>query len=129
VSALGALTLFVDDVAAARDWYARVLDAPEHYSDDVSVVFDLGGTLINLLQESEAPEVIEPTAVAPRTAGARALMTISVADVDAEVARLAAVGVPLHNGPVDRPWGVRTAVVADPAGHLWEFAAPIPVGG
>lgn len=129
MSALGALTLFVDDVAAARDWYARVLDVPEHYSDDVSVVFDLDGTLVNLLQESEAPEVIEPTTVAPRAAGARALMTISVADVDAEVERLAAVGVPLQNGPVDRPWGVRTAVVADPSGHLWEFAAPIPVGG
>ncbi|MDQ3782600.1 MAG: VOC family protein, partial [Actinomycetota bacterium] len=28
----------------------------------------------------------------------------------------------LLNGPVDRPWGVRTASFRDPAGHIWEIA-------
>jgi uncharacterized glyoxalase superfamily protein PhnB len=28
----------------------------------------------------------------------------------------------LLNGPIDRPWGRRTAAFADPAGHLWEVA-------
>ncbi len=31
-------------------------------------------------------------------------------------------GVALLNGPVDRPWGVRTAAFADPSGHVWEIA-------
>jgi uncharacterized glyoxalase superfamily protein PhnB len=30
--------------------------------------------------------------------------------------------VKLINGPVDRPWGRRTAAFADPAGHVWEIA-------
>ena len=25
-------------------------------------------------------------------------------------------------GPIDRPWGVRTAAFADPDGYLWEIA-------
>jgi uncharacterized glyoxalase superfamily protein PhnB len=28
----------------------------------------------------------------------------------------------LLNGPVDRPWGVRTASFTDPAGHIWRIA-------
>jgi uncharacterized glyoxalase superfamily protein PhnB len=31
-------------------------------------------------------------------------------------------GVKMINGPVDQPWGRRTAAFADPAGHLWEIA-------
>ena len=49
-------------------------------------------------------------------------LTITVDDVDAVCARLAAHGVTLLNGPIDRPWGVRTACFADPAGHIWEIA-------
>ena len=43
------------------------------------------------------------------------------------VAEFASRGVELLNGPVDRPWGVRTAAFADPAGHIWELAGD-PVG-
>lgn len=56
---------------------------------------------------------------------ARFLLTVEVADVDAVCAELADLGVELRNGPQDRPWGVRTAAFADPAGHVWEVAAPI----
>ena len=30
--------------------------------------------------------------------------------------------VELLNGPLDRPWGVRTASFSDPGGHIWEIA-------
>jgi lactoylglutathione lyase len=30
--------------------------------------------------------------------------------------------VQLLNGPMDRPWGVRTASFRDPGGHIWEIA-------
>jgi catechol 2,3-dioxygenase-like lactoylglutathione lyase family enzyme len=123
--AVSAITLFVDDLAAARDWYARAFGLPEHYADDVSCVFLFGDTMINLLQISEAPELIAPAAVGDRDAGARAQYTVEVEDVDAAVATLRGAGVELLNGPVDRPWGVRTAAYADPAGHIWEVAAPI----
>ena len=42
--------------------------------------------------------------------------------VDATCAWLAQRGVELLNGPMDRPWGIRTATFQDPAGHIWEIA-------
>ena len=53
------------------------------------------------------------------------MLTVGVPDVDAVCAGLADLGVPLRNGPQDRPWGVRTAAFTDPAGHLWKVAAPL----
>jgi uncharacterized glyoxalase superfamily protein PhnB len=35
---------------------------------------------------------------------------------------LAERGVKLLNGPMDRPWGIRTASFTDPAGNIWEIA-------
>lgn len=125
MTAISAITLFVDDLAAGRDWYARAFGLPEHFSDDVSVVFLFEGTMINLLQISEAVELIAPAPVGTPGSGARAQFTVTVADVDASVAALQAAGIETLNGPVDRPWGVRTAAFADPAGHVWEYAAPI----
>ncbi len=120
---ISAVTLFVEDLAAARDWYARAFGLEEHYADDVSVVFLFDGTMINLLQISEASELIAPAPIGGRDAGSRMQFTVEVEDVDAQVATLAAAGIPVLNGPMDRPWGVRTAAFADPAGHVWEFAA------
>jgi uncharacterized glyoxalase superfamily protein PhnB len=60
--------------------------------------------------------------VASPSAGSRFLLTIWVDDVDAACAELANRGVELLNGPVDRPWGLRTASFTDPAGHIWELA-------
>ncbi len=52
--------------------------------------------------------------------------TIPVDDVDAACAELATRGVGLLNGPMDRPWGIRTASFTDPDGHIWEFAQALP---
>jgi uncharacterized glyoxalase superfamily protein PhnB len=54
--------------------------------------------------------------------GARVLLTIKVDDVDLVCAELHKLGVALLNGPIDRPWGRRTAAFADPSGHVWEVA-------
>jgi uncharacterized glyoxalase superfamily protein PhnB len=32
----------------------------------------------------------------------------------------------LLNGPMNRPWGIRTAAFTDPDGHIWEVAGKIP---
>jgi catechol 2,3-dioxygenase-like lactoylglutathione lyase family enzyme len=124
-TSLTAITLFVDDVLVAREFYARAFGLPVHWQDEVSVVFDFDGTLINLLADSEALGLIAPAAVAAPDAGSRMQLTLTVDDVDAEVAGLRSRGVELLNGPVDRSWGVRTAAFADPAGHVWELAQPI----
>jgi catechol 2,3-dioxygenase-like lactoylglutathione lyase family enzyme len=121
-SGISAITLFVEDLAAAKEFYGRVFGLPVVFEDDDSVVFKLGNTLVNLLKMAAAAELIEPAAVAPREAGSRLQLTIDVDDVDAMCAELTARGVVLLNGPMDRPWGVRTASFKDPAGHIWEIA-------
>jgi catechol 2,3-dioxygenase-like lactoylglutathione lyase family enzyme len=119
---IDAVTLFVEDLAATKRFYLDVFGLPIHYEDENSVVFKVGETVINLLSASEAPELIEPAAVAPPEAGSRMQFTIAVGDVDAMCAELSRRGVQLLNGPIDRPWGIRTASFRDPAGHIWEIA-------
>lgn len=119
---ISAITLFVEDLASTRQFYQDAFGLPIHYQDDVSAVFRFEGTLINLLQVSEAHELIAPAAVASPDAGARIQFTITVDDVDATYADLTARGVTFLNGPMDRPWGIRTAAFRDPAGHIWEIA-------
>ncbi len=119
---IGAITLFVEDLAVAKQFYRDVFALPVKFEDDDSAVFDFGNTIINLLKTTAARELIEPAEVAPREAGSRLQLTIEVADVDAMCAELAERGVELLNGPMDRPWGVRTASFIDPGGHIWEIA-------
>jgi catechol 2,3-dioxygenase-like lactoylglutathione lyase family enzyme len=117
-----AVTLFVENTEEARRFYERVFDLPVIFEDSVSVVFKIGDTLINLLNISEADGLLSPAKAAGRDSGARSMFTIHVDDVDAMCAQLTARGVKLVNGPMDRPWGVRTASFMDPGGHIWEIA-------
>ena len=119
---IGAITLFVEDLGAAKRFYREIFNLPVSFEDDDSAVFNFGNTIVNLLTTAAAPELIAPAAVAPRDAGSRLQLTIEVDDVDATCEVLAARGVDLLNGPIDRPWGVRTASFRDPGGHIWEIA-------
>ena len=119
---IGAITLFVEDLEAAKRFYREVFGLPVKFEDDDSAVFDFGSTIINLLKAAAAREPIAPAAVASRESGSRLQLTIQVDDVDATCAELATRGVELLNGPIDRPWGVRTASFSDPGGHIWEIA-------
>jgi catechol 2,3-dioxygenase-like lactoylglutathione lyase family enzyme len=121
-SGIGAITLFVEDLEAASRFYQEVFGLPIAFEDDNSAVFNFGNTLVNLLKVTAAPELIQPAVVAPRDAGSRLQFTIEVDDVDAMCAELVERGVELLNGPVDRPWGIRTASFRDPGGHIWEIA-------
>ena len=117
-----AITLFVEDLESTKRFYLEVFGLPVVFEDDDSAVFKFGNTLINLLKTTAAGELIEPAKVANREAGSRFVFTINVDDVDAMCAELTARGVELLNGPMDRPWGVRTASFRDPGGYIWEIA-------
>ena len=119
---ISAITLFAEDLATTKRFYEDVFGLPVHYEDEASVVFNFGNTLINLLKSTEAVELIAPAPIAPPGGGARFQFTIPVDDVDATCAELEKRGVELLNGPIDRPWGIRTACFRDPAGHIWEIA-------
>ena len=116
------ITAFVEDLAATKSFYGKIFGRKTVYEDAVSAVFAFDGLMINLLQISEAPQLIQPVKVADRSAGQRLMLTILVPNVDEACKELAASGVSLLNGPQDRPWGRRTAAFADPAGLVWELA-------
>jgi catechol 2,3-dioxygenase-like lactoylglutathione lyase family enzyme len=120
-----AITMFVADVARTKTFYTEVFAQQLVHEDSESVAFRFEHLIVNLLASSAAPELIEPAPVAAADAGARCVLTVGVDDVDAACERLGGLGVALLNGPIDRPWGVRTAAFADPDGHVWEIAAPI----
>jgi predicted enzyme related to lactoylglutathione lyase len=117
-----AITLFTENLEQAKEFYQNVFGLPIDYEDSNSAVFKFGDTLVNLLKITEAKGLIEPAKVANRESGARYVFTIRVEDVDAMCAELVSRGVQLLNGPMDRPWGIRTASFMDPAGHIWEIA-------
>ena len=108
---ISAITLFVEDLAAAKRFYGDVFQLPVFFEDDNSAVFKFGDTLVNLLEASEASELVAPATVATPDAGVRFQFTVGVDDVDAMVEELKSRGVELLNGPMDRPWG-------DPHGQL-----------
>jgi catechol 2,3-dioxygenase-like lactoylglutathione lyase family enzyme len=118
-----AVTLFVEDFDQTKTFYSRAFDLPTVFEDANSAVFRIGDVLVNVLRSSAAPELVEPAGVGGPDAGSRFMLTITVEDVDAVCAELERRGIPLLNGPIDRPWGVRTAAFADPAGHVWEVAS------
>jgi catechol 2,3-dioxygenase-like lactoylglutathione lyase family enzyme len=118
---IGAITLFVDDLDASKRFYSDVFELPVHFEDDSSAVFNFGNALINLLKREAADELVAPADVAPAGSGATMQLTLEVDDVDAVAARLTERGVELLNGPMDRPWGIRTASFRDPSGHIWEI--------
>lgn len=120
--AIAAITLFIEDLVEAKRFYSEVFQLPVFFEDGDSAVFKFGETLLNLLQSNGAPELVAPATVATPDAGVRFQFTLDVDDVDATCEELRARGVELLNGPMDRPWGVRTASFRDPGGHIWEIA-------
>lgn len=123
---VGAITLFTEDLERSKLFYQDVFCLPGVYEDENSAVFKLENTVINLLRIPAARELVEPGTVAGREAGARFVLTIGVDDVDAVCAELGRRGVRLLNGPMNRPWGIRTASFTDPGGHIWEIAQDLP---
>jgi len=123
---IDAITLFVEDLEQSKLFYRDVFGLSVIFEDENSAVFRFQNTLINLLKIPAARDLIKPGVVAGPDAGSRFQLTIPVDDVDAACAELAAQGVELLNGPMDRPWGIRTASFTDPNGHIWEFAQALP---
>jgi catechol 2,3-dioxygenase-like lactoylglutathione lyase family enzyme len=123
---IDAMTVFTEDLDRSKAFYQDVFGLSVHWEDQNSAVFKLDNTMINLLKISAAHELIAPAAVGEEAKGARMVFTIGVDDVDAVCAELADRGVTLLNGPMNRPWGIRTASFTDPSGLIWEIAADLP---
>jgi catechol 2,3-dioxygenase-like lactoylglutathione lyase family enzyme len=118
-----AITLFVDDLAEAKQFYGDIFQMRVLNEDDTSIAFGFPGMVVNLLTVAAAPELIEPAIVGQHGTPSRMMLTLEVEDVDTVCERLRGRGVAFLNGPLDRPWGPRTATFADPSGHCWELSS------
>lgn len=115
--------LVVDDTAASRDWYAMVLDASVHGEYDTSVVLELLGNWL-LLVESGRPTPDKPTvAFAPPDDPDRVSTQIvfRVRDCRSTYELLRSRGADFLTEPLDRGGEIR-AFFRDPDGHLFEIS-------
>lgn len=119
---ISAISLFVENLQEATSFYQEVFGVQVVHEDEVSATVKFDDVLINLLQASEASELVGLGLVAGPGGGSRFQLSIWVDDVDAVCRDLAQRGVTVLVGPVDKPWGMRVATFTDPAGHSWEVA-------
>jgi catechol 2,3-dioxygenase-like lactoylglutathione lyase family enzyme len=117
-----AITLFTDDVAEAKRFYLDVFAMPIVHEDPTSIAFAFPNIVVNLVAAGETHQLIAPAPAGGPGTPARMMITLQVDDVDATCDRLRARGVAFLNGPMNRPWGPRTATFADPSGHCWELS-------
>ena len=128
LSHVSAISLFVEDVQAAKSFYEAVFGVEVVFEDETSACVKFDQLFVNLLVNSSAAQQVEPAPVAGPDSGSRFQLSIWVEDVDATSAALEERGVKLLTGPVDREWGMRVATFTDPDGHSWELAQQIDGG-
>jgi catechol 2,3-dioxygenase-like lactoylglutathione lyase family enzyme len=119
---VSAISLFVDDLLAAKSFYRDIFDVPVVFEDESSVCVKFDRLFVNLLHASAAYEQVEPAPVAGRESGSRFQLSVWVDDVNAACDLIQQRGATLLIGPIDRPWGMRVATFVDPDGHSWEIA-------
>ena len=117
---LFAITILVKDLEASREFYGEKLKLQELYKDEVSTVFKAGGTMINILKDTQAEELIAPATLSNNNT--RTMFTLKCQEIDKAAEELKALKITILNGPLDRPWGVRTLSFQDPDGIIWELA-------
>ncbi len=100
------------DIGRMERFYTGLFDAEvlERYPDDGPLFYlglRVGDSPLGLSADSD---------VSPGDPG-RILLSIEVPDVDAALARIAALGGEAGSGATDMPWGQRVAHVRDPDGN------------
>ncbi|WP_409186328.1 VOC family protein [Amycolatopsis sp. VS8301801F10] len=121
IDRLDHLVLTVADLAATVDFYTRVLGMTEVTFGAGRTALAFGASKINL---HEAGHEFEPKAERP-TPGSADLCLITADSLEQVVADLAAHGVPVEEGPVDRTGAtgpIRSVYFRDPDRNLIEVS-------
>lgn len=92
------------DLVAAREWYARVLDARPYFDEPFYVGFNVGGFELGLVPDAE-----------PGLDGTQALWGVD--DADAALERLVILGATVLEPVKEVGGGIRVAAVKDPFGN------------
>ncbi len=121
---LSALTLGVEDLARARQFYEAGLGLTAHESSNGTIVFfQMNGFVLGLFG---ADALAEEAAQGKRSSGfggiALAYNAKSKEDVDALLNTAVKAGATLVKPAEDAFWGGYSGYFADPDGHRWEIA-------
>jgi len=116
------ITLGVADLARARAYYEGLGWVPEEALPTV-VFYDMGGAKFGLFPlDMLAKEQGRDVAALGMGAQTLAQNFGTEAEVDAQFARALKAGASVVSEPVKTNWGGYSGYVADPDGHIWEFA-------
>ncbi len=116
------ITLGVDDLAAAKAFYAR-LGWVEHGAQEGVAFYQLHGAALGLFdREALAADQGRPGATLGTGAMTLAQNFGSEAEVDAAYAAALAAGATALKAPSSVFWGGYSGYFADPDGHVWELA-------
>jgi catechol 2,3-dioxygenase-like lactoylglutathione lyase family enzyme len=110
--ALSEVALFTDDVAAVKDFYARLLAAEPEVEWPGGAIFSARGAKVLVHERAGALEGGPPN---------EDHVALSFDDLAAACEQLRVLGVDFLAEPRDYPWG-RSAYLRDPDGRLVELA-------
>ncbi|MDQ0964316.1 PhnB protein [Streptomyces sp. B4I13] len=120
--------IMVDDAAAAIDFYQRAFGAREDFRIDapsggiLHAEITVGRSALMLGDAgAEASDAASFAAPASLGGGTSVMLHVFVPDVDSLAERAEAAGAEILQPPTDMFHGDRTAVIKDPAGHMWVF--------
>ena len=110
---LTTISFWAADLAAAKQWYAELLDIQPYFERPGYAEFRLGDYQheLGLIDSRYAP-------VTAATGPAGAIVYWHVDDVQAAYERLLALGATEHMAPLERGPGFITASVVDPFGNI-----------
>jgi lactoylglutathione lyase len=120
--------LSVSDLGRSRAMYEGVLGGQKIYQfppegEPGFMTLSFGDTELGLGVLGDGVGVHGRT-LRPAT-GHRVELCFNVEDVDATLAALEKLGLPVAMAPVDQPWGERAAYIEDPDGNLVMLVAPV----
>ena len=120
------ITLGVDDLDRAREFYRSLGWSPVAGTPEGIVVFDLYGASLALYPRADLARDLarDLGRELPRGSGALTLAcnVRERAEVAEVIAAARAAGAEILREPHDAPWGGHIAYFADPDGHVWEVA-------
>ena len=112
---LRAACIMTRAAAPLVDFYKKVFQHSPEVDGGVDFRFHQEQLTVFQLGEGDGPET-------------RGLAIIcEMDDVDAEYARLNELGIECLSAPTDKPWGVRSFMIEDPAGNLVSFVKDLRI--
>lgn len=126
---LDVVVVGVTDLATTRAFY-EALGWKSRPREGMFARFELAGASLVLFPLDQLADAVGlPADKGTGFNGtAPAIVLASPGELDTAVEAARAAGGRVLAEPTDRPWGTRTAYVADPEGTVWELAVVLPRG-